>query len=677
MADIFISYARNDQPRVRPFIELLEQQGWSVWWDPEVTPGRSFGDEIDEEIAAASCMVVFWSRNSVDSNWVQAEANEGLERGILIPVLLDDVRLPLVFRRTETVPLYGWPANADAVQVRRVLDAIAARIGADPDAVRLDTVHKARGYGPLFALIAIVLVIGVGFAIELSDNPVQVERAHVGSAEDGRATPAASIAVVPFEGLEVDIAPELSRLLAASGAFSVESEDQVAAYRSDPDRITLDARYTVQGSAADGRLTVALLDRRNRATVWDRTVALGDQPLSALTQSIATQISGVFHKPAITVDAVSNDAYMTYLRARARLQQQNDLDGLKQAERLFLQTIETAPRFGEGWAGLCETYSFMYMETKDVEYFEDAERRCFRAATLSAGNARVDIALGRLYGLAGRYDAALEHLQSALQRTPFSTEVLRELAQVRYEQGDVAEAAELLTTAQEREPSYWKNYEDLATLYFETGRYMRAAEQYERMRKLVTDQSRVLNDLGSAYYLAEEFDKAIEAWRESLAIKETPPALSNLGSAYFFNGEYERAAEAYRKAIGLREDDARLWANAGDALAQTDEDAGPYFRRAAELARKQLEINPQDAGLLSLLSSSLAALGERAEATRFVDRALALANDDIYVLYDVAVALNRLGESKRRDDELARMAARGYSSTLIERDANFHQRRQK
>ena len=33
MADIFISYSRDDRPRVEPLAEALVSAGYSVWWD--------------------------------------------------------------------------------------------------------------------------------------------------------------------------------------------------------------------------------------------------------------------------------------------------------------------------------------------------------------------------------------------------------------------------------------------------------------------------------------------------------------------------------------------------------------------------------------------------------------------------------------------------------------------
>jgi len=41
LADIFVSYSRQDKALVVPLVALLEAEGWSVWWDPDVHGGES------------------------------------------------------------------------------------------------------------------------------------------------------------------------------------------------------------------------------------------------------------------------------------------------------------------------------------------------------------------------------------------------------------------------------------------------------------------------------------------------------------------------------------------------------------------------------------------------------------------------------------------------------------
>src|SRR5574340_1799551 len=108
MADVFVSYARSDKSRVAPLVAALEAKGWSVWWDPEISPGKEFDDEIDGELQAAAAVLVVWTPTSVASRWVRGEARDAAERGILVPVRFEQARLPIDVRAIHTTDLDGW-----------------------------------------------------------------------------------------------------------------------------------------------------------------------------------------------------------------------------------------------------------------------------------------------------------------------------------------------------------------------------------------------------------------------------------------------------------------------------------------------------------------------------------------------------------------------------------------
>ena len=108
MSDIFISYAREDRPRVERLAAALEQRGWAVWWDPDIRTGEDFGRMIHTALQAARCVIVVWSHQSIASPWVKDEAQVGQERGVLLPVCIDAVAPPLGFRQLQTVDLTGW-----------------------------------------------------------------------------------------------------------------------------------------------------------------------------------------------------------------------------------------------------------------------------------------------------------------------------------------------------------------------------------------------------------------------------------------------------------------------------------------------------------------------------------------------------------------------------------------
>ena len=46
MSEIFISYARSDREKAKAIAEALERQGYKVWWDPKIPPGRKFDEMI-------------------------------------------------------------------------------------------------------------------------------------------------------------------------------------------------------------------------------------------------------------------------------------------------------------------------------------------------------------------------------------------------------------------------------------------------------------------------------------------------------------------------------------------------------------------------------------------------------------------------------------------------------
>jgi adenylate cyclase len=76
MADVFVSYARSDKALVAPLVAVIEAKGWSVWWDPAISPGQEFDGRIDAELDAAAAVLVAWTPTSVTSRWVRGEARE-------------------------------------------------------------------------------------------------------------------------------------------------------------------------------------------------------------------------------------------------------------------------------------------------------------------------------------------------------------------------------------------------------------------------------------------------------------------------------------------------------------------------------------------------------------------------------------------------------------------------
>jgi TIR domain len=111
MADIFISYKKEDAGRVDRIVEGLRAEGFSVWWDHAITPGAQWDQTIQQELNAARMVIAVWSDLSVNAPWVKEEAAVGKQKGKLLPVRIDNVEPPLGFGLIQMADLVGWTGD--------------------------------------------------------------------------------------------------------------------------------------------------------------------------------------------------------------------------------------------------------------------------------------------------------------------------------------------------------------------------------------------------------------------------------------------------------------------------------------------------------------------------------------------------------------------------------------
>jgi hypothetical protein len=132
MSDIFISYAHEDRPRAELLAQTLEGCGWSTFWDRTIPSGKTWREIIETELNGARCVIVLWSKSSIGSGWVLEEADDANRRGVLVPVLIEDVQPPIGFRSIQAAHLENWGGAQTTQAFPKLIADIAALVGRPP-----------------------------------------------------------------------------------------------------------------------------------------------------------------------------------------------------------------------------------------------------------------------------------------------------------------------------------------------------------------------------------------------------------------------------------------------------------------------------------------------------------------------------------------------------------------
>jgi len=109
MADIFLSYCEKDEERLKPIFNNFKEIGWTIWtYVGNLAPGIDIQKTIEKQIELSKCVIVFWSNNSIESRFVKDEADRAIKQNKYLPVLIDDLVLPIGFGYIQAIQLKNW-----------------------------------------------------------------------------------------------------------------------------------------------------------------------------------------------------------------------------------------------------------------------------------------------------------------------------------------------------------------------------------------------------------------------------------------------------------------------------------------------------------------------------------------------------------------------------------------
>ena len=409
MADIFVSYARPDEPQAKRVAEALRNAGFSVWRDDQLPAHRAYADVIQERLTTSKAVIVLWSADAATSQWVRAEADVGRHARTLVQATLDDTIPPLPFNQIQCASLADWNGDGTAPGWRKLLESVAELTGTEPAA------HE-----PTAQLCKHGICI-LPFANMSGDTEQEYFS----------------------DGISEDITTDLSKVsalhvIARNTAFTFKGQslDVCEVARS------LGVSHVLEGSVrkADTRVRISaqLIDGKTGSHVWaeryDRELtdifAIQDEISKAIVDALKIKLMPS-EKKAIEQRGTTNvEAYNLYLMARELWISGNYGDVRR--DEIVIRTAERAlgldPKYAQAWALLAIAQaSLRYHHGRDVD---DGLAAAERALEIDPTLAAAYSVRARHVAEHGDFARAEIEIRRGLELDPNSWEVNREAARL-------------------------------------------------------------------------------------------------------------------------------------------------------------------------------------------------------------------------------------------------------
>ncbi|MBF6022906.1 tetratricopeptide repeat protein [Lysobacter niastensis] len=475
-----------------------------------------------------------------------------------------------------------------------------------------------------------------------------------------------ALAGVP--GLKVIAAPTAGGGLKAKDAKALGAELGVATL--------LDASVRREGARV--RINARLTDTNTGYTLWTHSYDRETSDVFAMQSEIANEVVQALLGVLPTGEGkdlarrlaptTSVAAYDAYLKGRQELQERGDKADADSAINYFRGALAIDPGFARAQAGICRAEITRFEGVRDVAAFDRAQAACKRAEAMDPSLRETSLALGELHRIRGEASQAIEHYTRALEDPALRADAYIGLAQLSSAQGRNVLALDYFERARKLRPRDALIYRERGYHYYTSGDVPAAIESYKVATSLQPDDYRLWSGLGGLYLANGDSAQASAAFERSLQIRPNYSALSNLGTVKYDSGAYAEAADLYRHAVELDPSDFRLWGNIGDALAASSvdkEEAREYYRRAAQLAERYVQIRPDDAQGFAQLGWYRANLDEKDKALAMQGKAEALATERGEVAFWGAQTMAVLGDEASAREYLEKAFAEGIPTKRV------------
>lgn len=405
-ATVFLSYARADEVFARRLALVLQNAGYTVWWDALIEGGAAFGRSIADALESADVVLVLWSKTSVDSDWVKDEAAQGRERHRLIPLSIDGTLPPLGFRQYQVIETAHWHGRRTSPQFAAIERAIASAIGQVATAARPSRAAVSRRGLLVGGSAAAIAMVGLA-------SWFAWDRGLLG----GRT--ALSIAVLPFrnlsgdrgqdyfaDGLTEEVRTALTRIAALQVLAGTSSEKAQDVDSPKAIAAELGVGFLLTGSVQRAektvRIAIDLVDGRTGFSRWSQSVdrkltdifAVQSEIARMVAQAMSVQVATSEPAPGGTFDV---QAYEHYLQGRAQFNLAKDEETDRAALANFEMAIAEDPKFALAHAARSRSLSVIAGEHATAEeirpLYSEAIAAARRAVELAPNLAEGHLAL--------------------------------------------------------------------------------------------------------------------------------------------------------------------------------------------------------------------------------------------------------------------------------------------
>lgn len=479
MPDVFISYNREDQAVARLFADALQTRGYDVWWDVTLRVGEAYDEVTEEALRRAKAVIVLWSKKSVMSRWVRAEATLADRNRTLVPCMIEPCERPIMFELTHTAELAGWNGSDDdkgwqdlLCEVRRLVER------KEPAPQERTTLPPAplpgeRGDRPSLAVMPFSNRSGVA----------QDDAIAFGMVEDI----VSAISLIP----DVRVLSSGSTLAWAGAPTDLRQVGR-----------DLGVRYALEGNVRrageDLRVTVQLVETETGAVLWmqkfDRPLA----ELATLQEDLVTEVAGrlgvqvqyaemerALKKPG---NLSAYEAVQRVLSVFAKV----SLDRLPFAVAEARRAIAIAPDYGIAHAmlAIARSVQFLWTGATNADAEQEASRHAEQALELAPNDPFALAYSVHALNYLGRPIEALKHARRAVDLNPNIAMAQESLGFVYLHLGSNDEAIACFREAEHLAPGSFLAYHShirRSQAHFQAGRLKEAVEAMEDSYRLNPD----------------------------------------------------------------------------------------------------------------------------------------------------------------------------------------------